>query len=188
MSSWFPRLPSRFGRRDIPFARAQIACFIGNAQEGIDAIESSVMNPDQALLARFSGAPLSVDSNALAAALRTTLVALDRSKGSVTLTFEPGDQFVQGRGVVQGGIVATMLDFAAAFAALAVLPEGQSAATASLTVGFQAAVRAGTVIATGTVERAGKRAVFTRAQISDGGGQVLATATAVMLVLPERPA
>jgi uncharacterized protein (TIGR00369 family) len=145
------------------------------------------MNPDQALLARFAGAPLPVDSNALAQALRTTMTALDRKAGSVTLTFEPGDQFVQGRGVVQGGIVATMLDFAAAYAALAILPDGQSAATASLTVGFQSAVRAGAVTATGTVERAGKRAVFTRAQISDSSGQVLATATAVMLVLPERP-
>jgi uncharacterized protein (TIGR00369 family) len=146
------------------------------------------MNPDQALLATFSGAPLSVQSNPLATALRTTMVALDRQAGSVTLTFEPGDQFVQGRGVIQGGIVATMLDFAAAYAALAILPEGQSAATASLTVGFQSAVRAGTVIAKGSVERAGKRAVFTRAQITDGGGQLLASATAVMLVLPERPA
>jgi uncharacterized protein (TIGR00369 family) len=146
------------------------------------------MNPDQALLARFSGAPLPVDSNALASALRTTLVALDRKAGIVTLTFEPGDQFVQGRGVVQGGIVATMLDFAAAFAALAILPEGQSAATASLNVGYQSAVRAGAVTATGTVERAGKRAIFTRAQITGSDGQVLATASSVMLVLAERPA
>lgn len=145
------------------------------------------MNPDQALLARFAGAPLPVDSNALAASLRTTLVALDRKAGTVTLTFELGDQFVQGRGVVQGGIVATMLDFAAAFAALAILPEGQSAATASLNVGYQSAVRAGTVTVIGTVERAGKRAIFTRAQISSADGQVLATASSVMLVLAERP-
>ncbi|HWM48084.1 MAG TPA: PaaI family thioesterase [Xanthobacteraceae bacterium] len=146
------------------------------------------MNPDQALLARFDGSPTVVDSNPLARALNTRMIALDRKAGTVTLTFEPGEQFVQGRGVVQGGIVATMLDFAAAYAALASLPEGQSAATASLTVGFQSAVRLGVVTATGMVERAGKRAIFTRAQLSDATSPLLASATAVMLVLPDRPA
>lgn len=146
------------------------------------------MNPDQALLQRFSGAPLAIDSNPLAAALECRLLALDRTAGIVRLSFNPGPQFVQGRGVVQGGIVSTMLDFAAAFAALAVIPDGQTAATASMTVNFQGAVRAGLVNATGTVERAGKRLVFTRAQIVGEADRVMAVATAVMTVLPDVPA
>jgi uncharacterized protein (TIGR00369 family) len=146
------------------------------------------MNPDQALLQRFSGAPLAVDSNALAAALDCRMLSLDRTGGLVRLSFNPGPQFVQGRGVVQGGIVATMLDFAAAFAALSVLPEGQTAATASMTVNFQGAVRAGLVSAAGQVERAGKRLIFVRAQIFGDNERVMASATAVMSVLPDVPA
>jgi uncharacterized protein (TIGR00369 family) len=146
------------------------------------------MNPDQALLQRFAGTPLAVDSNALAVALDCRILALDRTAGVVRLSFNPGPQFVQGRGVVQGGIVTTMLDFAAAFAALAVLPEGQTAATATMTVNFQGAVRAGTLAVTGAVERAGKRLIFTRAQLFGDGERVLASATTVMSVLPDVPA
>ncbi|MGZ5829745.1 MAG: PaaI family thioesterase [Xanthobacteraceae bacterium] len=145
------------------------------------------MNPDQALLQRFSGAPLAIDSNPLAAALECQLLSLDRTAGVVRLSFNPGPQFVQGRGVVQGGIVSTMLDFAAAFAALSVVPEGQTAATASMTVNFQGAVRAGPVMATGTVERAGKRLIFTRARITGEADRLMAAATAVMSVLPDLP-
>ena len=146
------------------------------------------MNPDQVLLQRFSGTPLAVDSNPLAAALACRLLSVDRPAGVVRLSFNPGPQFVQGRGVVQGGIVSTMLDFAAAFAAVAVLPEGQTAATATMTVHFQGAVKAGELTVAGTVERAGKRLIFTRAQLFGDGGRVLAAATAVMSVLPDQPA
>lgn len=146
------------------------------------------MNPDQALLLRFSGAPLGVDSNPLAAMLDCRLLALDRTAGVIRMSFNPPPQFVQGRGVVQGGIVSTMLDFAAAFAALAILPDGQTAATASITVNFQGAVRAGTLIAAGVVERAGKRLIFTRSQLQGEDDRVLATASAVMSVLQESPA
>jgi uncharacterized protein (TIGR00369 family) len=145
------------------------------------------MNPDQVLLQRFSGAPLVIDSNPLAAALNARMMSLDRVAGFVRLAFNPGPQFVQGRGVVQGGIVATMLDFAAAYAALAVLPEGQTAATATITVNFQGAVRSGEVLATGTVERAGKRLIFVRAQIHGEGNRILAAATSVMMVVPDGP-
>ena len=145
------------------------------------------MNPDQALLQKFSGTALVIDSNPLAVALDSRLLALDRTAGIVRLTFNPGPQFIQGRGVVQGGIVSTMLDFAAAYAALSILPEGQTAATATMTVNFHGAVRAGLVNATGMVERAGKRLIFARAQIFGDGDRVLAVGTAVMSVLPDGP-
>ena len=145
------------------------------------------MNPDQVLLRSFKGEPLAIDSNPLAAALEAKLLALDAATGTVRLGFNPGPQFVQGRGVVQGGIVGTMLDFAAAFAAVANLPEGQTAATATITIAFHSGVRAGPLIAVGTVERAGKRLMFTRAQLQNVDGQTLAVANAVMSVLADAP-
>ena len=146
------------------------------------------MNLDQALLQRFSSAPLAVDSNPLAATLDCRILSLDRAAGVIRLSFNPGPQFVHSRGVVQGGIVSTMLDMAAAYAALAILPDGQTAASATITVHFQGIVRAGLVNATGMVERAGKRLIFTRAQIFGDGDRVLAAATAMMSVLPDDPA
>jgi acyl-coenzyme A thioesterase PaaI-like protein len=77
-----------------------------------------------------------------------------------------------------------MLDFAAAFAALATLLEGQTAVTANLTISFQAAVRAIPLIATGTVERSGRRLIFARSQLESGQDRaLLASASAVMSVL-----
>lgn len=145
------------------------------------------MNPDQILLRSFKGEPLAVDSNPLAAALQTRLLALDVATGTVRLAFQPGPQFVQGRGVVQGGIVGTMLDFATAFATLAKLPDGQTAATASMTIAFYSAIRAGALIGVGTVERAGQRLVYARGELQTDDGQTRAVATAVMSVLADAP-
>ncbi|MBV8512799.1 MAG: PaaI family thioesterase, partial [Xanthobacteraceae bacterium] len=101
--------------------------------------------------------------------------------------FEPGREFLQGNGVVQGGIVTAMLDMTAAFAVLATLPDDRTAATASLTVSFLSAVRPGPLLATGLVERAGRRLIFARAQLESApDGTLLATASVVMSVLEMR--
>ena len=64
------------------------------------------MNPDHALLLDFlrspGGPPRAVDSNPLALALGTTLIAADAAAGTLTLGFEPDARFVQGNGAVQG--------------------------------------------------------------------------------------
>jgi uncharacterized protein (TIGR00369 family) len=143
------------------------------------------VNPDQALLKRYLAHPhteLAIDSNPLAIALRAKF--LGRDDGTLRLGFTPSREFLQGNGVVQGGIVAAMLDLTAAFASLATLAEGQTAATASISISFQSAVRAGTLVGAGFVERAGKRLIFARAQLqSADGGPLLATANTVMSVL-----
>ena len=88
------------------------------------------------------------------------------------------------RGTERTSITIAMLDLTAAFASLATLREGQTAATASLSISLQAAVRAGPLIGTGFVERAGRRLIFARAQLQGGdGSELLASAHAVMSVL-----
>ncbi|MBV8745835.1 MAG: PaaI family thioesterase [Xanthobacteraceae bacterium] len=146
------------------------------------------VNPDQALLKRFladPATPVAIDSNPLGTVLRGKLC--DRKGDTLRIAFEPGREFIQGNDVVQGGIVATMLDMTAAFAVLATLPDDRTAATASLTVSFLAAVRPGPLLATGLVERAGRRLIFARAQLqSEPDGALLATANVVMSVLELR--
>jgi uncharacterized protein (TIGR00369 family) len=143
------------------------------------------VNPDQVLLRRFLAdphTPLAIDSNPLGIALHARLLA--REPNGIRLGFEPGRAFLQGNGAIQGGIVATMLDFAAAFASFGTLPVGRTVATASMTIAFQSAVRAAPLTATGIVERAGRRLIFARAQLeSASDGMLLASASAVMSVL-----
>jgi uncharacterized protein (TIGR00369 family) len=144
-------------------------------------------NPDRALLRRFNGSPLPFDTNPLGIALKAKILSLDAASGRIRLAFHPGPEFIQGHGVVQGGIVATMLDFAAALAVLSRLAESQTAVTATLTVSFMSAVRVGPLVATGIVERSGRRMAFARAEIQrEGEQEILATASEVMTILERR--
>lgn len=144
-------------------------------------------NPDQHLIHRvMSGelpAPQPMTTNALLVALQTELVRAEASPGRVELRFNPGELFVQGRGVVQGGAVAAMLDFAMAFAALTQLDGDRTATTVNLNVAFLRPVQAGPLVAIGEVERAGRTLVFTHARLEDAQGRVVATATSTLPVV-----
>lgn len=147
-------------------------------------------NPDAELLrALMSGAvasPVAVTSNQLAEALGAQLVAADATERSARLTFLPGDQFLQGAGVVQGGAVSAMLDFAMAWACFTVLPPDQTVTTTSMTSNFMGAARGGaTIEAVGRVDRPGRRVMFTSAELRSGG-KLIANATSSLLVLDLR--
>ena len=110
-----------------------------------------------------------------------------RRAAPAELRFEPGVEHLQGAGNVQGGVVATMLDFALAFAVSARLPAAQTHATVSLTVNYIRAVGPGPVTVIAEVDRVGKRLGFAGARLSTTNGDVSATATAIMAILPAVP-
>ncbi|MBU6444379.1 MAG: PaaI family thioesterase [Alphaproteobacteria bacterium] len=142
------------------------------------------MNPDQMFLKAFlagDGRPAPFVANPLAAALNAELLAAD-SAGTVTLAFEPGPQFLQGAQVLQGGVVATMLDFALAFAALVRLPEGGAFGTVNLNVSMMKPALAGRYQATGKVVRMGKTMIFGSAELRRGAEDLVATAAGVMAI------
>lgn len=145
------------------------------------------MNPDQrallALAAQPRLAPMAMAGSPLAEALQARLLQASTT-GEVTVSFEPGPVFTQAAGVVQGGAVSAMLDFVLAYAALLAVPEGQSVATASLNVVFLRPASAGPLLAAGRVERAGRSLVYTVAELCDGEQRRVATATAVLPVVP----
>lgn len=148
------------------------------------------MNPDhQLLLDLVQGKlaiPVRVESNPLALDLAATLLAVDAKQATLQMAFLPGERFVQGNGVVQGGMVSAMLDFATAFAVLMQLPIQASAATAALDVQFLRAVPAGQrLLAQARVRRLGGRLAFASADLLADGpdGALLATATATLAVL-----
>jgi uncharacterized protein (TIGR00369 family) len=149
------------------------------------------MNPDHALVRDFLNGdrrPVRVNTNPLAQSLKTELIAADGEAGAVSLAFEPGAEFLQGRAVVQGGIVSAMLDFAAAFAVLAKLPIERTAATACLSINFLSAAHAGRFIAHARIDRLGSRLAYISARLEREGDEnaLIATASAVMAVSEQR--
>lgn len=146
-------------------------------------------NPDQALIRRFERdrlIPTLIDTSPLALALDGHIVDVDAPAGRIDLRFTPGPSFVQGMGVVQGGAVAAMLDFAMAFAGLAALPDELSCATANLNVSFLRAAPLTVYRATGTLERRSRNLIFARAALQsaeEDDGLIVATASSTLLVV-----
>jgi uncharacterized protein (TIGR00369 family) len=145
----------------------------------------SANNPDRECVRAFlkdPATPLAFDSSPLVAALGTTLVAA--GDGRIVLQFEPATLFLQGVGVVQGGAVSAMLDFAIVAAVMTKLDAETHFATASLTVSFLAPVRNGVLRAEGEVDRIGRRNGFAHATLRDGNNAILATASSVLTMIP----
>ncbi len=142
------------------------------------------LNPDQVLIREFlagDGAPRPFDANPLARSLGTRLLAADAAEGTVTLGFEPGPQFLQGNGCVQGGIVAAMLDFALALSVLTRLEAGDSHSTASFSVSLLRPTLIGRYLAQGRIQRMGSRLAFADASLFlEATEERVATATGVM--------
>ncbi len=143
-------------------------------------------NPDQALLQRFlasNGEPIPCDSNPLAEALGAELLAADAQAGTVLLAFEPQALFIQGEGVLQGGAITAMLDFAMAYAAMVRLPVGVSCATVNLSTAFLKPAPAGRYLARGEVDRLGKAMAFTQARLyTERNDSLVATANSTLAV------
>lgn len=145
------------------------------------------MNPDQVLIrdAQHGGRlPVALDSSPFARELCAEVVALP-DEGGITLAFEFGDKFLQGRGVVQGGVVASGLDFALGLAPFTLLPDGMTLATTNLNVNFLRPLLPGRVTVVASVDRAGRTAGFCTARMFDSEGRVVATGMAALSIFPD---
>jgi len=129
-----------------------------------------------------AGGPLTM-TGPLAEALKGEILQMDRAAGTALLAFDPGEQVLQTAGVIQGGIVAAMLDFAMALAAFSRLAPGRSFGTVSLTTNFLKPALPGRHLASARLDRMGARMIFASASLSkDGSESLIATATSVMAI------
>ena len=89
-------------------------------------------------------------------------------------------------GTVHGGYVCTLADTVAACAVHTTLEPGTIYTSIDLNVSYTRPVTrdSGTLRAVGTVVKPGRRVAFCRADIFDGAGKVVATATSSCLVMP----
>lgn len=93
--------------------------------------------------------------------------------GLLEFSFQVPESTTQGNGVVSGGALATMLDYAMAYAVLSKLKFGKTCATTSITVNMQAAAKPGLMKVVGSVDRVGRQVAFARSEIYDLDRNVL---------------
>lgn len=146
--------------------------------------KSTIRSPHPIIAEYFERGPGPLtQAGSLAKGLKGEFLELDPEAGVSLLAFEPGDQFLQGAGVIQGGIVTAMLDYAMALACFTRLPAGKSFGSVSLTTNFMKPALPGRFIARARVERAGARMMFASAELRlEGAEALVATATSVMAV------
>lgn len=144
---------------------------------------SQVDNPDRMALAAFmsgSGEPAAMVSSPLLIALNCLVEAAE--PGAVTLRFSPQPEHLQGNGVVAGGIVATMIDFALAFAGLTTCAKGETAASIGLNVAFLGPVLAGPVTVAASLVSNGFRIAQAEARLIGPDGRLLASGNSALVM------
>jgi uncharacterized protein (TIGR00369 family) len=106
-------------------------------------------------------------------------------EGRVVFEVTPDESVYNPIGVVHGGLVCTLADTVAACAVHSTLPAGLAYTSIDLNVSYTRPVTrdSGTLRAIGTVVKPGRRVAFSKAEIVDGQGKVVATATSSCLIM-----
>lgn len=146
-------------------------------------------NPDRALLEKI------ISEQEFNVALETTeglkelgARLVNGSPGELEFSFLVSPKAVQGNGVVSGGTLMTMLDYAMAYAVLSKLPFGKTCATTSITVNMQSAVTPKLLKVTGSVDRVGRQVAFARSEVHDvERNSLIANASATFFVMDVNP-
>jgi uncharacterized protein (TIGR00369 family) len=97
-------------------------------------------------------------------------------RGEAVLHLEVRDELKQNNGVVHGGVIASLMDSAAAFAILTLLEANQTSTTVDLTVHYLRPLFRGRITAKARVVRAGRRIMVITVDILDETKTIAATA------------
>lgn len=96
------------------------------------------------------------------------------------------DEFMNRAGLVSGGVVFTLLDYAMGTALWEQIDETEMIATTNISINYLRSVRAGTITATATVDRRNARNASLRAEVRDATDELLATAVGSFAIFPRR--
>ena len=97
-------------------------------------------------------------------------------RGAATLHLEAREELKRNRGILHGGVVASLADTAAAFAILTITEPGQASTTIDLTVHYLCPLSAGRATAHARVVRAGRRIMVISVDVFDENQALAATA------------
>ena len=122
----------------------------------------------------------------IAVALRSTLVKV--SEGRVKYTGQPGEDFTNDVGSIQGGWVTALIDAAIGSAVHSALPQGLQYTTLELKVNFVRAVTIenGQMYCTAETVHIGRTTATAKAKVKDAAGKLYAHATSTCLIFPAK--
>ena len=126
--------------------------------------------------------PRLLEDTPVAGLLGARAIACDAASGVFSIGFSGKEEFCNMLGVLQGGIVTTMLDMAMSFAAIARMGPEFRVPTLEMKTTFLAPARPGRLIGEGWPVRAGRTICFMEGRLMDREGAVLATASATARV------
>jgi len=92
-------------------------------------------------------------------------------------------EFLQGAGVVQGGLLVSMASETIAHAVMTVLKSGEGIATIEVKNNFLATAKAGVLIAEGKVFKKGRTVIIGDCIVSSDSGKALSRTTSSILLL-----
>lgn len=98
-------------------------------------------------------------------------------RGAATFALDWREELTRMEGIMHGGAIFSLLDTAAAFAVLTLLPAEERTVTVDLTIHFLRPVRSGRVEARARVLREGRRVCIITVEATDATGVLISTAT-----------
>jgi uncharacterized protein (TIGR00369 family) len=103
--------------------------------------------------------------------------------GEASLHLEVRDELRQNQGVVHGGVVASLIDTASAFAVVTQLDADERVTTTDLTIHYLRPATAGRLSATARTVRAGRRLFVLSVEVMDDQQKLVATALTTYIKL-----
>jgi uncharacterized protein (TIGR00369 family) len=105
------------------------------------------------------------------------------SRGTATLSLKIRKQLLQNHGVVHGGVIASLIDTATAFAIISLLAPSERVTTVDLTVSYLRPLTEGRLTAVARVLRSGRRLFVVSADVFDKDGKLATTALSTYIKL-----
>lgn len=117
------------------------------------------------------------------------ITAIEVEEGRIVFGLEPQEFHFNPIGTMHGGVLATLLDSAAACAVQSTLPAGVGYTSLDLTTKFLRPVtlRSGPLRCEGTVLSRGQRTALAQAQVFDDAGRLIAHATSSCMIFSAGP-
>jgi len=110
----------------------------------------------------------------------------DPDDGSSAVTMPINPTHLQQAGRVQGGIVATLADYAFYRAVRPLLKPGEATATIEMKINFLAPAEKGELIATAKIISPGRRVIVGEMEVKDQDGKLIAQGLGTYMVIQPR--